>query len=109
MRIIKKENNIDLIVAFRLFGRTSLIHFALLGRKRKYVKIKDDSKIDRETNLGRRGTTFNNKMFDRLLSGVLASHRGGSGLIPRPGHVSLGTSSLGRMKMTLVQDSSYYH
>jgi hypothetical protein len=31
----KEEKNIDLMVAFRLFGRPLPIHFALLGRKRK--------------------------------------------------------------------------
>jgi hypothetical protein len=35
----------DLIVAFRLFCRTSPIHFALLGRKRKYVKLKTTAKL----------------------------------------------------------------
>jgi hypothetical protein len=43
------------MAAFRLFGGTLPIHFALLGRKRKYVKIKDNGKIERETNLDRRG------------------------------------------------------
>ncbi len=52
MRIIKKEKNIDLIVAFRLFGRTSLIHFALLGRKRKYVKLMTTAKfIEKRTSI----------------------------------------------------------
>ena len=35
----------DLIVAFRLFCRTSPIYFALLGRKRKYVKLKTTAKL----------------------------------------------------------------
>jgi hypothetical protein len=35
----------DLIAAFRLFGRTLPIHFALLGRKRKYVKSKKTAKL----------------------------------------------------------------
>jgi hypothetical protein len=49
----------DLIAAFRLFGRTLPIHFALLGRKRKYIKSKTDSKIDREKNIDRRGPRQN--------------------------------------------------
>ena len=43
------------MAALRLFGRPLPIHFALLGRKRKYIKIKDDSKINREKNIDRRG------------------------------------------------------
>jgi hypothetical protein len=35
----------DLIAAFRLFGKTLPIHFALLGRKRKYVKSKKTAKL----------------------------------------------------------------
>jgi hypothetical protein len=38
----------DLTVAFRLFGRTSPIHFALLGRKRKYVKLKTTANLIEE-------------------------------------------------------------
>jgi hypothetical protein len=45
MGIIKEEKNKVLIVAFPLFGRTSPIHFALLGRKRKYVKLKKTAKL----------------------------------------------------------------
>jgi hypothetical protein len=45
----------DLMAAFRLLGRTLPIHFALLWRKRKMDKIKDDSKIEREKNIDRRG------------------------------------------------------
>jgi hypothetical protein len=45
MRNIKEEKNIDLMAAFRLFGRTLPIHFALLGRKRKYVKSKTTAKL----------------------------------------------------------------
>jgi hypothetical protein len=55
MRSIKEEKNIDLMTAFRLFGRTLPIHFALLGRKTEIRKIKDDSKIDGEKNIDRRG------------------------------------------------------
>jgi hypothetical protein len=35
----------DLIAAFRLFVRTLPIHFALLGRKRKYIKSKTAAKL----------------------------------------------------------------
>jgi hypothetical protein len=35
----------DLIAAFRLFGKTLPIHFALLGRKRKYLKSKKTAKL----------------------------------------------------------------
>jgi hypothetical protein len=42
------------MAVFRLFGRTLPVHYALLGRKRKLRKIKDDSKIDREKNIDRR-------------------------------------------------------
>jgi hypothetical protein len=35
----------DLIAAFRLFGKTLPIHFALLGRKRKYVKSKKRAEL----------------------------------------------------------------
>jgi hypothetical protein len=45
----------DLIAAFRLFGRTLPIHFALLGGETEIDKIKGNSKIDRETHLHRRG------------------------------------------------------
>ncbi len=45
----------DLIAAFRLFVRTLPIHFALLGRKRKYIKSKTTAKLVRQTNLDRRG------------------------------------------------------
>jgi hypothetical protein len=42
MRIIKKEKK---LAAFRQFGKTMPIHFALLGRKRKYVKSKTMAKL----------------------------------------------------------------
>jgi hypothetical protein len=45
----------DLIAAFRLFVRTLPIHFALLGRKRKYIKSKTTAKLVRQTNLDGRG------------------------------------------------------
>jgi hypothetical protein len=45
----------DLIAAFRLFVRTLPIHFALLGRKRKYIKSKTTAKLVRQRNLDRRG------------------------------------------------------
>jgi hypothetical protein len=35
----------NLIAAFRLFVRTLSIHFALLGRKRKYIKSKTTAKL----------------------------------------------------------------
>jgi hypothetical protein len=40
MRIIKEEKNMDLRAALCLFIRTPPIDFALLGRKRKYIKSK---------------------------------------------------------------------
>ncbi len=40
------------MAAFRLFGRTLSIHFALLGRKRKYVKSKTTAKfIEKRTSI----------------------------------------------------------
>jgi hypothetical protein len=45
----------DLSAALCLFVRTLPIDFALLGRKWKLDKIKEDSKIKRETNLDRHG------------------------------------------------------
>jgi hypothetical protein len=41
----KGEKNMDLIAVFRLFVRTLPIHFALLGRKRKYIKSKTTAKL----------------------------------------------------------------
>ena len=35
----------DLIAAFRLFGKTLPIHFALLRRKRKYIKSNTTVKL----------------------------------------------------------------
>jgi hypothetical protein len=35
----------DLIAVFRLFGKTLPIHFALLERKRKYIKLKKTAKL----------------------------------------------------------------
>ncbi len=43
--LYKEEKNIDLMAAFRLFGRPLPIHFALLGRKRKYIKSKTTAKL----------------------------------------------------------------
>jgi hypothetical protein len=40
----KGQKNMDLVAAFRLIGRTMPIHFALLGRKRKYIKSKTTAK-----------------------------------------------------------------
>jgi hypothetical protein len=40
-----RKKNIDLMAAFRLFGRTLPIHFALMGRKWKYVKSKTIAKL----------------------------------------------------------------
>ncbi len=45
MRSIKEKKNMDLIAVFRLFVRTLPIHFALLGRKRKYIKSKTTTKL----------------------------------------------------------------
>jgi hypothetical protein len=42
------------MAAFRLFGRPLPIDFALLGRKRKYIKPKTTAKINREKNIDRR-------------------------------------------------------
>jgi hypothetical protein len=46
---------LDLSAALCLFVRTLPIDFAVLGRKLKLDKIKEDSKINRETNLDRHG------------------------------------------------------
>jgi hypothetical protein len=43
------------MAAFHLFGRPLPIHFALLGLETEIDKIKDDDKIERETNLDRLG------------------------------------------------------
>jgi hypothetical protein len=42
------------MAAFRLFGRTLPIHFALLGRKQKYIKSKMTANY-KANNLNRRG------------------------------------------------------
>jgi hypothetical protein len=44
MHIIK-EKNMDLRAAFCIFVRTLPIDFALLGRKRKYIKSKTTAKL----------------------------------------------------------------
>jgi hypothetical protein len=41
----KEEKNRDLTAAFCLFGRPVPIHFALLGRKWKYIKSKTTAKL----------------------------------------------------------------
>jgi hypothetical protein len=50
-----EKKNMDLIAAFRLFVRTLPIHFALLGRKRKYTKLKTTAKLKEKKNHNRRG------------------------------------------------------
>ena len=43
-----EKKNMDLIAAFRLFVRTLPIHFALLGRKRKYIKSKTQQRKEKK-------------------------------------------------------------
>ncbi len=43
------------MAAFRLIGRPLPIHFALLGRKQKYIKSKMTAKFFRGKNIDRRG------------------------------------------------------
>jgi hypothetical protein len=62
------------MTAFRLFGRTMPIHFALLGRKRKYIKSKTTAKlIEKRTSIAavpepdilRTFDTFRNLLLSR--------------------------------------------
>jgi hypothetical protein len=62
----------DLMAAFRLFVRTSPIHFALLGRKRKYIKSKTTAKLkEKRTSIAavrdilRTFDTFSYPLFSR--------------------------------------------
>ncbi len=55
LRLLKKKETLQLFAAFCLIVMTSPIHFALLGRKRKYIKSKTTAKLVRQTNLDRRG------------------------------------------------------
>jgi hypothetical protein len=54
MRIIKEKKNIDLMAVFRLFGKIAY-SFYFTGAETEIHKIKDDSKIDTEKNINRRG------------------------------------------------------
>ena len=64
----------DLIVAFRLFCRTSPIHFALLGRKRKYVKSKTTAKL-REKRTSIAAVRDKLRPFDTFLTPLLSHCR----------------------------------
>jgi hypothetical protein len=55
LRLLQQEEKLQVFVVFCLIVRTSPIHFALLGRKRKYIKSKTTAKLVRQTNLDRRG------------------------------------------------------
>jgi hypothetical protein len=46
-----RKKNIDLIAAFCIFGRTMPNHFALLGRKGKYIKSKMTAKLTEKRTL----------------------------------------------------------
>jgi hypothetical protein len=48
----------DLIAAFRLFIRTLPIHFALLGRNRKYIKSKTTAKLKEKEHQSPRSETY---------------------------------------------------
>ncbi len=54
-KLFKKRKRSKKFAAFCLFVRAFPIDFALLGRKRKYIKIKDNSKIKKEKNIDRSG------------------------------------------------------
>jgi hypothetical protein len=55
LRLLQKKETLQVFAAFCLIVRTSPIHFALLGRKQKYIKSKTTAKLVRKTNLDRRG------------------------------------------------------
>ncbi len=55
LRLLQKKETLQVFAAFCLIVRTSPVHFALLGRKRKYIKSKTTAKLVRQTNLDRRG------------------------------------------------------
>jgi hypothetical protein len=65
----------DLIAAFRLFVRTLPIHFALLGRKRKYIKSQTTAKFFRQTNLDRRGLRGQLLSFATFFTPPLSRYR----------------------------------
>jgi hypothetical protein len=45
LRLLQKKVTLQVFAAFCLFVRTLPIHFALLGRKRKYIKSKTTAKL----------------------------------------------------------------
>jgi hypothetical protein len=57
LRLLQKKETLQVFAAFCLIVRTSPIYFALLGRKRKYIKSKTTAKLVRQPNLDRRGLT----------------------------------------------------
>ena len=62
------------MAAFRLFGRTLPIHFALLGRKRKYVKSKTTAKL-REKRTSIAAVRAKLVQFDTFLTPLLSHCR----------------------------------
>jgi hypothetical protein len=44
-KVLQKKKSCKLFAAFSLFVRTLPIHFALLGRKRKYIKSQTTAKL----------------------------------------------------------------
>jgi hypothetical protein len=64
----------DLIAAFRLFVRTLPIHFALLGRKRKYIKSKTTAKFkEKRTSIAAVRDIF--RMFETFPNPLLSRYR----------------------------------
>jgi hypothetical protein len=64
----------DLIAVFRLFVRTLPIHFALLGRKRKYIKSKTTAKLkEKRTSIA--GVRDILRMFDTFPNPLLSRCR----------------------------------
>jgi hypothetical protein len=45
LRLLQKKETLQVFTEFCLIVRTSPIHFALLGRKRKYIKSKTTAKL----------------------------------------------------------------
>jgi hypothetical protein len=45
LRLLQKKETLQVFAAFCLIVRTSPIHFALLGRKWKYIKSKTTAKL----------------------------------------------------------------
>jgi hypothetical protein len=64
----------DLIAAFRLFVRTLPIHFALLGRKRKYIKSQTTAKLkEKRTSIASVRDIL--RMFDTFPNPLLSRSR----------------------------------